>query len=150
ARAGRGLASPSAYQVPSRAIRMREWPHRSGFHRSTGGNRRSSISLCSSVRVKPCSSIGGRLSGIAPSLDCFAASLKAGARAMTLERTAIVTGAGKRVGAAIGGALVADGWSVLAHVHHPDDDVPAGAAKVAADLAEPDSADVIFAAANAL
>src|SRR4029079_5750399 len=32
----------------------------------------------------------------------------------------------------------------------PDDDVPAGAAKVAADLAEPDSADVIFAAANAL
>jgi len=69
---------------------------------------------------------------------------------MTLERTAIVTGAGKRVGAAIAAALVADGWSVLAHVHHPDDDVPAGAAKVAADLAEPDSADVIFAAANAL
>ena len=69
---------------------------------------------------------------------------------MTLERTAIVTGAGKRVGAAIAAALVADGWSVLAHVHHPDDDVPAGAAKVAADLAEPDSANVIFAAANAL
>jgi len=69
---------------------------------------------------------------------------------MTQERTAIVTGAGKRVGAAIAAALVADGWSVLAHVHHPGDDVPAGAAKVAADLAEPDSADVIFAAANAL
>ena len=69
---------------------------------------------------------------------------------MTQERTAIVTGAGKRVGAAIAAALVADGWSVLAHVHHPGDDVPAGAAKVAADLAEPDSAKAIFAAANVL
>ena len=69
---------------------------------------------------------------------------------MTQDRTAIVTGAGKRVGAAIAAARVADGWSVLAHVHHPGDDAPAGATKVAADLAEPDSAKLIFAAADAL
>ena len=69
---------------------------------------------------------------------------------MTLERTAIVTGAGKRVGAAIATALVADGWSVLAHVHHQDDEVPQGAARVVADLSEADCADRIFAAAQAL
>ena len=68
----------------------------------------------------------------------------------TEPRTAIVTGAGKRVGAAIAAALVADGWTVLAHVHRAGDDVPAGATKVAADLAEPDSANRIFAAASAL
>jgi len=39
-------------------------------------------------------------------------------------RTAIVTGAGKRVGAEIARALVADGWRVVAHVHHDDDKVP--------------------------
>jgi NAD(P)-dependent dehydrogenase (short-subunit alcohol dehydrogenase family) len=69
---------------------------------------------------------------------------------MTTERTAIVTGAGKRVGAAIAAALVADGWTVLAHVHHEQDDVPDGAAKVVADLAEFDCAKRIFAAAEAL
>jgi len=62
-------------------------------------------------------------------------------------RTAIVTGAGKRIGAAIATALVADGWTVLAHVHHQDDAVPQGATKVVADLAEADCADRIFAAA---
>lgn len=67
-----------------------------------------------------------------------------------VERTAIVTGAGKRVGAAIASALVEDGWTVLAHVHHADDAVPEGATKVVADLAEPDSAKAIFAAADQL
>jgi len=65
-------------------------------------------------------------------------------------RTAIVTGAGKRVGAAIAAALLSDGWTVLAHVHHDADAVPEGAAKVVADLAEPDSAKSIFDAAGAL
>jgi len=69
---------------------------------------------------------------------------------MTATRTAIVTGAGKRVGAVIAEALVADGWSVVAHVHHPEDTVPAGATKVVADLAHPDCATAIFAAADAL
>lgn len=69
---------------------------------------------------------------------------------MTLERTAIVTGAGKRVGAAIATALLADDWSVLAHVHHEDDQVPEGAARVVADLSEADCADRIFGAAEAL
>jgi len=66
------------------------------------------------------------------------------------DRTAIVTGAGKRVGAAVAAALVAEGWMVLAHVHHDGDDVPIGAAKVVADLAERDCADRIFAAAERL
>jgi NAD(P)-dependent dehydrogenase (short-subunit alcohol dehydrogenase family) len=66
------------------------------------------------------------------------------------ERTAIVTGAGKRVGAAIAQALVNDGWTVLAHVHHDADAVAAGAIKVVADLAEPDSAKTIFTAAAGL
>jgi len=69
---------------------------------------------------------------------------------MTAERTAIVTGAGKRVGAEIATELVADGWAVLAHVHHGDDEVPAGATKVVADLAEPDCAERIFGATDAL
>jgi NAD(P)-dependent dehydrogenase (short-subunit alcohol dehydrogenase family) len=65
-------------------------------------------------------------------------------------RTAIVTGAGKRIGAAIAQALLADDWSVVAHVHHDDDVVVDGATKVVADLAEPDCAERIFAAAAGL
>ena len=60
------------------------------------------------------------------------------------SRTAIVTGAGKRVGAAIAAALVADGWAVVAHVHHEDDEVPDGATKVVAELADLACADTIF------
>jgi NAD(P)-dependent dehydrogenase (short-subunit alcohol dehydrogenase family) len=78
-------------------------------------------------------------------LDCFVVVLKAGVRAVT--RTAIVTGAGKRVGAAIARALVEDGWTVVAHVHRDEDDVAQGARKVVADLADPECADRIFAAA---
>jgi NAD(P)-dependent dehydrogenase (short-subunit alcohol dehydrogenase family) len=66
------------------------------------------------------------------------------------ERTAIVTGAGKRVGAELTRALLADGWTVLAHVHDESDEVPEGAAKVAADLSGPRCAKIIFDAAEAL
>jgi NAD(P)-dependent dehydrogenase (short-subunit alcohol dehydrogenase family) len=69
-------------------------------------------------------------------------------RAMDDARTAIVTGAGKRVGADIARALLDDGWAVVAHVHHSADEVPEGATKVVADLAQPDCADIIFGAAN--
>jgi NAD(P)-dependent dehydrogenase (short-subunit alcohol dehydrogenase family) len=69
---------------------------------------------------------------------------------MTADRTAIVTGAGKRIGAVIAGALLADGWTVLAHVHHDEDAVPEGAAKVVADLSQRDCAERVFAAAEAL
>jgi NAD(P)-dependent dehydrogenase (short-subunit alcohol dehydrogenase family) len=62
-------------------------------------------------------------------------------------RTAIVTGAGKRVGATIAGALVERGWTVLAHVRRGGDQVPRGAARVVADLASPDCAEIIFGAA---
>ena len=65
-------------------------------------------------------------------------------------RTAIVTGGGKRVGAAIVQALLADGWGVVAHVHHDGDSVAEGAIKVVADLADADSAATIFAAAPGL
>ncbi|MEO5772824.1 MAG: SDR family oxidoreductase [Sphingomicrobium sp.] len=69
---------------------------------------------------------------------------------MTAPRTAIVTGAGKRVGAAIAAGLIADGWTVLAHVHHADGAVPPGAVKVVADLTDPSCPDRIFGAASGL
>ena len=43
---------------------------------------------------------------------------------MQSERTAIVTGAGKRVGRVIAAALLGDGWKVVAHVHGESDSVP--------------------------
>lgn len=64
--------------------------------------------------------------------------------------TAIVTGAGKRVGAAIAQALLEDGWTVVAHVHHEGDSTPTGAIKAAADLVARDCAERIFAAAEGL
>jgi len=67
---------------------------------------------------------------------------------MTIERTAIVTGASKRIGRAIAEALLADGWTVVAHTHHDGDDIPRGAIAVAADLSDVDCAARIFAAAN--
>jgi NAD(P)-dependent dehydrogenase (short-subunit alcohol dehydrogenase family) len=82
-------------------------------------------------------------------LDCFAALLKAGVRGMA-DRTAIVTGAGKRVGAQIARALLADGWAVVAHVRREDDSVPDGAIKAVADLSDAACADAIFGAATGL
>jgi NAD(P)-dependent dehydrogenase (short-subunit alcohol dehydrogenase family) len=69
---------------------------------------------------------------------------------MTDPRTAIVTGAGKRIGREIAAALLEDGWTVIAHVHHLADDVPAGAIKIVADLEDPGCAETIFAAAQGL
>ena len=65
-------------------------------------------------------------------------------------RTAIVTGAGKRVGATIAAGLIADGWSVIAHVHRESDDVVAGARKVVAELNDKDCARTVFEAALGL
>lgn len=65
-------------------------------------------------------------------------------------RTAIVTGAAKRVGAEIAQALLADGWDVVAHVHHDADRVPKGAVRVVAGLEADDCAETIFAAAEGL
>lgn len=62
--------------------------------------------------------------------------------------TAIVTGASKRVGRVISGALLAEGWTVIAHVHRDADDVPEGAIRIAADLAAVGCAEPIFAAAD--
>jgi NAD(P)-dependent dehydrogenase (short-subunit alcohol dehydrogenase family) len=61
------------------------------------------------------------------------------------QRTAIVTGGGKRVGAAMVRALLDDGWVVVAHVHHENDQVAEGAIKAVADLAQADCARRIFA-----
>ena len=66
------------------------------------------------------------------------------------SRTAIVTGAAKRVGRVIAEALLADSWTVIAHAHHDGDDVPDGAIRATADLADPDCAARIFAAAERL
>jgi NAD(P)-dependent dehydrogenase (short-subunit alcohol dehydrogenase family) len=60
----------------------------------------------------------------------------------------VVTGAGKRVGAAIAQGLSDDGWRIIAHVHHAEDPVPEAAIKVMADLADPACADTIFEAAG--
>ena len=69
---------------------------------------------------------------------------------MSERRTAIVTGAGKRVGHKIAAALLSDGWSVIGHVHHESDELPHGARKVVADLADPGCADAVFDAAEGL
>jgi NAD(P)-dependent dehydrogenase (short-subunit alcohol dehydrogenase family) len=69
---------------------------------------------------------------------------------MAKAGTAVVTGAGKRVGAEIARGLIADGWTVVAHVHNQDDEVPAEAVKVAADLEDRSCAEAIFAAAREL
>jgi NAD(P)-dependent dehydrogenase (short-subunit alcohol dehydrogenase family) len=69
---------------------------------------------------------------------------------MSEQRTAIVTGGGKRVGAAMVEALLGDGWVVVAHVHHDGDAVAEGAAKAVADLEKTDCASRIFAAAEGL
>src|SRR5689334_13142271 len=66
------------------------------------------------------------------------------------NRTAIVTGAGKRVGAHLARALVEDGWTVVAHVRRTEDEVPEGAMKVVADLADPVCAESVFEAARGL
>lgn len=69
---------------------------------------------------------------------------------MNGRRTAIVTGGGKRIGAAIASALLARGWTVLAHVRNDGDPVPDGAVAIAADLAVPGAAQTIFSAADGL
>ena len=66
------------------------------------------------------------------------------------ERTAIVTGAAKRVGAEIARALVSDGWTVVAHVHHQNDKAPDGTVRAVADLASPDCGEQLFQAASGL
>ena len=69
---------------------------------------------------------------------------------MEIERTAIVTGAGKRIGREIAAALLEDGWQVIAHVHHDSDEVHPGTTKVAADLEDGTCAAAIFAVAEGL
>ena len=66
------------------------------------------------------------------------------------ERTAIVTGAGKRVGAVIAQALLDQGWTVVAHVRSDSDTVPKGAVMAASDLSGPACADEIFGATAGL
>lgn len=61
-----------------------------------------------------------------------------------------MTGAGKRVGRAIASALLADGWAVVAHVHHDGDAVPEGALAVVADLADEGATQAIVDAAAGL
>lgn len=72
------------------------------------------------------------------------------------NRTAIVTGGAKRIGGAIARALAADGWHVLIHCNSSRAEADALAAElgsasvVAADLADPDAAEVIMAATAGL
>ncbi len=66
-----------------------------------------------------------------------------------MNRVAIVTGASKRVGRTLAKGLLADGWQVVAHVRAVSDDVPDGAIRVAADLADPGAAATILSACPA-
>jgi NAD(P)-dependent dehydrogenase (short-subunit alcohol dehydrogenase family) len=63
-----------------------------------------------------------------------------------MSKVAIVTGGGKRAGRVLTEGLLADGWTVVAHVHGEADEVPAGAIKVVADLRSDDCADPIMGA----
>jgi NAD(P)-dependent dehydrogenase (short-subunit alcohol dehydrogenase family) len=65
-------------------------------------------------------------------------------------RTAIVTGAGKRVGAVIAADLIAEGWTVVGHVHHADDSVPQGIVKAVAELTDVACGKAVFAATDGL
>ena len=69
---------------------------------------------------------------------------------MDQPRTAIVTGAGKRVGAYLADELLERGWTVVAHVRSPEDEVAAGAIRAVADLASSTCAGTIFAATDGL
>lgn len=70
-----------------------------------------------------------------------------------IPRTAIVTGGAKRIGAALVRALAADGWQVVIHCNTSVAEAEAlatevgNASVVAADLADPDAAATILAAA---
>ncbi len=73
---------------------------------------------------------------------------------------AVVTGAGKRLGAAFARALAADGWAVRLHCHASRAEAEALAGEIAraggradvvqADLTAPDAADIVFAPSAAL
>ena len=62
--------------------------------------------------------------------------------------TVLITGCNRGIGLELAKQYAGDGWSVIAHVHHDADSVPDGAIKVVAELAEPDCAKRIFAAAE--
>lgn len=69
-----------------------------------------------------------------------------------MERTAIVTGGAKRIGAEIARALAADGWHVLIHYNRSKAEAEAlageiGGTIVQAELADPDAAGRIISAA---
>ncbi|WP_265562071.1 SDR family oxidoreductase [Sphingomicrobium arenosum] len=62
-----------------------------------------------------------------------------------MTRTALVTGARHRIGAAIAAHLRGRGWRVFAHVRREDDAVPDGCERVVGDLAKADAGERLFA-----
>jgi len=69
---------------------------------------------------------------------------------MNEPATAIVTGAGKRVGEVIARSLRTAGWTVVGQVRRDGAEVPEHIVKVAAELTEPACESRIFAAADGL
>ena len=64
--------------------------------------------------------------------------------------TVLVTGSNRGLGLEFVRQYAADGWTVIAHVHHSDDAVPDGAVKAVAELTDPHCAAAIFGAADGL
>ena len=130
-------------------MRIPESPQRSGFHWSTGGSLRSSISFCSSARLDALEV--DRWPGFGHGCVCHCDCGEAircvnGLHRHLLRNDGTANRHRHRRRQARRRAILprrcsATAGRVVAHVHHADDEVPEGAIKVVADLADPDCAE---------
>ena len=135
----RGPADRRALVIPAcRRARCacREWPQRSGFHLIDRRQPPLVDQLLKLGEAEPCSSIGGRLSGMASSLRAQRTQSSSNGgllRSARNDRQRANRNRHRRRQARrlrrSRAALLADGWAVVAHVHHDDDEVPEGASR---------------------
>ena len=133
--AGRAIGASWWNHVPSAAMRISLCPQCAGFQLATGGTFRSAAIRAMSASDRRLRFAGGSGEG----MRAHVVRRRANRKAMTVAygvasapqadiaalmiaefsepRTAIVTGAAKRIGSSIAEALLADGWYVLVHCH---------------------------------